>query len=60
MFFNMIQFFSNLREFVENSRHPKTPACGLGVSDLWLLTLFLLNPGNPRNPGMNSKNAKTI
>ena len=41
-----------LREFVENSRHPETPARGLGGSELRLLTPF---PQDPGNPGMNSK-----
>ena len=45
-----------LRELVENSHHRKTPACGLGESELWLLTPF---PGNPGNPRMNSKNVQS-
>ncbi len=40
----------------ENSRHPKTPARGLGGSVLRLLTPFPGNPGNPLNPLMSSRN----
>ena len=46
---------NHLREFVVNSRHPKTPARGLGGSVLRLLTPFLVNPLNPRNPRMSPK-----
>ena len=41
-----------------NSRHPKTPARGLGGSVLRLLTPDPVNPGNPlnpRDPRMSSK-----
>ena len=46
-----------LREFVENSRHPKTPARGLGGSELRLLTPFPLDPRDPRDPRMSSQPA---
>ena len=58
--FFISQTACDLREFVENSRHPKTPARGLGGSDLRLLTPFPGNPRNPGNPRMNSKNAKSV
>ena len=44
-----------LRGCVENSRHPKTAARGLGETEL-LLRPF---PGNPGNPRMNSKNEES-
>ena len=48
---------NNLREFVVNSRHPKTPARCLGGSVLHLLTPF---PRMPGIPGMSSKNGLFI